>query len=177
MRDSERRLRSNGSGSSTKGDLATGFRIPTALSSPASSVRQVHTVSELTSLVRSTLESSFTEVWLEGEVSNLRAPASCHLYCTLKDDSSQILADLFRTTATRLRFALEDGLQVVARGRVTVYEPRGEYQIILDYVEPKGRGALQVAFEQLRGRLAEERLFDEGRKRPLPELPPTVGQI
>lgn len=116
-------------------------------------------------------------MWLEGEVSNLRAPASGHLYCTLKDESSQIRAVLFRTAATRLRFALEDGLQVVARGRVTVYEPRGEYQIILDSVEPKGRGALQVAFEQLRARLAEEGLFDEERKRPLPELPRTVGLV
>jgi len=127
--------------------------------------------------VRSTLESSFTEVWLEGEVSNLRAPASGHLYCTLKDESSQIRTVLFRATATRLRFALEDGLQVVARGRVTVYEPRGEYQIILDYIEPKGRGALQLAFEQLRARLAEEGLFDEERKRELPELPRTVGLV
>lgn len=177
MRNSERRFRSNGFGSSIKGDLTTGFRIPTSLSSPASSVRQVHTVSELTSLVRSALESSFTEVWLEGEVSNLRAPASGHLYCTLKDESSQIRAVLFRTTATRLRFALEDGLHVVARGRVTVYEPRGEYQIIVDYVEPKGRGALQLAFEQLRTRLAEEGLFDDARKRPLPELPRTVGLV
>lgn len=116
-------------------------------------------------------------MWLEGEVSNLRAPASGHLYCTLKDESSQIRAVLFRTAATRLRFALEDGLQVVARGRVTVYEPRGEYQIILDSVEPKGRGALQVAFEQLRARLAEEGLFDEERKRPLPEIPRTVGLV
>jgi len=177
MRNSERLFRSNGFESSTKGDLTTGFRIPTSLSSPASSVRQVHTVSELTSLVRSTLESSFTEVWLEGEVSNLRAPSSGHLYCTLKDESSQIRAVLFRTTATRLRFALEDGLHVVARGRVTVYEPRGEYQIIVDYVEPKGRGALQLAFEQLRTRLAEEGLFDVDRKRPLPELPRTVGLV
>ena len=177
MRNSEKRLRSSGSGSSTKGDFTTGFRLPTSLSSPASSVRQVHTVSELTGLVRSTLESNFTEVWLEGEVSNLRAPASGHLYCTLKDESSQIRAVLFRTTATRLRFALEDGLQVVARGRVTVYEPRGEYQIIVDYVEPKGRGALQLAFEQLRIRLAGEGLFDEARKRPLPELPRTVGLV
>jgi exodeoxyribonuclease VII large subunit len=116
-------------------------------------------------------------VWLEGEVSNLRAPASGHLYCTLKDESSQIRAVLFRTTAARLRFALEDGLHVVAHGRVTVYEPRGEYQIIVDYVEPKGRGALQLAFEQLRTRLADEGLFDEDRKRPLPELPRTVGLV
>ncbi|MCC6141880.1 MAG: exodeoxyribonuclease VII large subunit [Nitrospira sp.] len=127
--------------------------------------------------MRSTLESGFPEVWLEGEVSNLRAPASGHLYCTLKDESSQIRAVLFRAAATRLRFALEDGLHVVARGRVTVYEPRGEYQIILDYVEPKGRGALQLAFEQLRARLAEEGLFDEARKRELPELPRRVGLV
>lgn len=127
--------------------------------------------------MRSTLESRFEEVWLEGEVSNLRAPASGHLYCTFKDESSQIRAVLFRAMASRLRFALEDGLQVVARGRVTVYEPRGEYQIIVDYVEPKGRGALQAAFEQLRARLAQEGLFAEERKRPLPELPRAVGLV
>lgn len=177
MRSLARRSVSNVFGLSTKGDLTTGFRASTPFVSQASSIRQVHTVSELTGLVRSTLESSFTEVWLEGEVSNLRAPASGHLYCTLKDESSQIRAVFFRAAATRLRFALEDGLQVVARGRVTVYEPRGEYQVILDYIEPKGRGALQVAFEQLRARLAAEGLFAEERKRPIPELPRTVGLV
>ena len=140
-------------------------------------IRQILTVSELTGLVRSALEASLPEVWLEGEVSNLRAPASGHLYLTLKDESSQIRAVLFKGAAFRLRFALEDGLHVVARGRVTVYEPRGEYQIILDYVEPKGRGALQVAFEQLKARLDAEGLFDAERKRLLPEWPRAVGVV
>lgn len=116
-------------------------------------------------------------MWLEGEISNLRAPGSGHLYCTLKDDSSQIRAVIFRPTALRLRFGLEDGLHIVARGRVTVYEPRGEYQIVLEYAEPKGVGALQLAFEQLKNRLATEGLFDLDRKRPLPFLPRTVGIV
>ena len=134
-------------------------------------------MSALTGLVRTSLEQRFADVWLEGEVSNLRAPASGHLYLTLKDDASQIRAVLFKTVVQRARFALEDGLQVIVRGRVTVYEPRGDYQIIVEYVEPKGRGALQVAFEQLRARLAAEGLFDESRKRPLPEFPRTVGIV
>jgi exodeoxyribonuclease VII large subunit len=116
-------------------------------------------------------------VWLEGEISNLRAPGSGHLYCTLKDDSSQMRAVIFRSTALRLRFGLEDGLHVLVRGRVTVYEPRGEYQIVLEHVEPKGRGAQQLAFEQLKTRLAAEGLFDQDRKRPLPLFPRTVGIV
>ncbi|MBH0191855.1 MAG: exodeoxyribonuclease VII large subunit [Nitrospira sp.] len=135
------------------------------------------TVSELTGLVRASLERDFVEVWLEGEVSNLRAPGSGHLYCTLKDDSSQIRAVIFRPTALRLRFGLEDGLHVIGRGRVTVYEPRGEYQIILEYLEPKGRGAQQLAFEQLKNRLAAEGLFDQDRKKRLPAFPRTVGIV
>jgi len=141
------------------------------------SARRILTVSELTGLVRSSVEQTFPDVWLEGEVSNLRAPGSGHLYCTLKDETCQIRAVLFRSTASRLRFALEDGLCIVARGRVTVYEPRGEYQIVLEYAEPKGAGALQVAFEQLKKRLAAEGLFDVERKRPLPFLPRTVGIV
>ncbi|MGQ0693979.1 MAG: exodeoxyribonuclease VII large subunit [Nitrospiraceae bacterium] len=135
------------------------------------------TVSELTALVRASLETEFAEVWLEGEISNLRAPGSGHLYCTLKDDSSQIRAVIFRSTALRLRFGLEDGLHVIVRGRVTVYEPRGEYQVVLEHMEPKGRGALQLAFEQLKRRLAAEGLFDQNRKRPLPAFPRTVGIV
>ena len=123
------------------------------------------------------MEREFVEVWLEGEISNLRAPGSGHLYCTLKDDSSQIRAVVFRPTALRLRFGLEDGLHVIVRGRVTVYEPRGEYQIILEYLEPKGRGAQQLAFEQLKNRLAAEGLFDQDRKKPLPAFPRTVGLV
>ena len=135
------------------------------------------TVSELTALVRASLEADFAEVWLEGEISNLRAPGSGHLYCTLKDQTSQIRAVIFRSAAVRLRFGLEEGLQVVVRGRLSVYEPRGEYQIILDHLEPKGRGALQLAFEQLKRRLEAEGLFDRDRKQPIPEFPKTVGIV
>jgi exodeoxyribonuclease VII large subunit len=128
-------------------------------------------------LVRASLETDFQEVWLEGEISNLRAPGSGHLYCTLKDDSCQIRAVIFRSTALRLQFGLEDGLHVIVQGRVTVYEPRGEYQIVLEQVEPKGRGAQQLAFEQLKSRLAAEGLFDQNRKKPLPAFPRTVGLV
>ena len=135
------------------------------------------TVSELTGLLRVSIEEQFPDFWLEGELSNLRAPGSGHVYCTLKDRTSQIRAVLFRSSAVRLRFALQEGLQVIVRGRLTVYEPRGEYQIVLDTVEPKGVGALQLAFEQLKERLAAEGLFDQDRKKPIPVFPRTVGVV
>lgn len=135
------------------------------------------TVSELTGLLRASIEDQFPDMWIEGEISNLRAPGSGHLYCTLKDETSQIRAVLFRSNAGRLRFMLQEGMQVVVRGRLTIYEPRGEYQIVLEYVEPKGIGALQLAFEQLKERLAAEGLFDQARKRPLPAFPRTVGVV
>ncbi|MBS0183419.1 MAG: exodeoxyribonuclease VII large subunit [Nitrospira sp.] len=128
-------------------------------------------------MVRVSLETDFAEVWLEGEISNLRAPASGHLYCTLKDQTSQIRAMIFRSAAVRLRFGLEEGLHVVVRGRLSVYEPRGEYQIILDHLEPKGRGALQLAFEQLKRRLEAEGLFDREGKQSLPAFPRVVGIV
>lgn len=131
----------------------------------------------MTGLLRTSIEEQFSDVWLEGELSNLRAPGSGHVYCTLKDKTSQIRAVLFRSSAVRLRFALQEGLQVIVRGRLTVYEPRGEYQIVLDTVEPKGIGALQLAFEQLKERLAMEGLFDQDRKKLLPEFPRTVGIV
>jgi exodeoxyribonuclease VII large subunit len=131
----------------------------------------------LTGLLRTSIEEQFSDVWLEGELSNLRAPGSGHVYCTLKDKTSQIRAVLFRPIAVRLRFALQEGLQVIVRGRLTVYEPRGEYQIVLDTVEPKGIGALQLAFEQLKARLAAEGLFDQDRKKPIPAFPRTVGVV
>jgi len=139
--------------------------------------KRILTVSELNSLVRATLETGYPELWVEGEISNLRAPGSGHLYFTLKDDASQIRAVLFRLPASRLRFGLEDGLHVIARGKITIYEPRGDCQIVLEYVEPKGLGALQLALEQLRTRLANEGLFDSDRKRPLPVFPGTVGLV
>ena len=116
-------------------------------------------------------------MYLEGELSNLRAPGSGHVYCTLKDKTSQIRAVLFRSSAIRLRFALQEGMQVIVRGRLTVYEPRGEYQIVLDTVEPKGIGALQIAFEQLKERLTEEGLFDQARKKSIPAFPRIVGVV
>ena len=135
------------------------------------------TVSELTGLLRTSIEEQFSDIWLEGELSNLRAPGSGHVYCTLKDKTSQIRAVLFRSSAVRLRFALQEGMHVIVRGRLTVYELRGEYQIVLDTVEPKGIGALQLAFEQLKERLAAEGLFDQERKKSIPAFPRTVGVV
>jgi exodeoxyribonuclease VII large subunit len=139
--------------------------------------RRILTVSQLTAGIKDLLESSFDEVWVEGEVSNLRLPPSGHLYCTLKDENSQIRAVIFKMQRRYLRFELEDGQHVICWGRVGIYEKRGEYQLILDYVEPKGVGSLQLAFEQLKERLAEEGLFDEERKRPLPVLPKRIGIV
>lgn len=131
----------------------------------------------MTGLLRTSIEEQFSDVWLEGELSNIRAPGSGHVYCTLKDKTSQIRAVLFRSSALKLRFALQEGMQVIVRGRLTVYELRGEYQIVIDTVEPKGVGALQLAFEQLKERLAAEGLFDQDRKKPLPAFPRTVGVV
>src|SRR4030042_3510211 len=132
------------------------------------SSRPILTVTQLTAGIKSLLEQNFEHLRVEGEVSNLRLPSSGHLYFTLKDDSSQIRGVMFRLQNRLLKFEPKDGLQVIGYGRITVYEPRGDYQIILDYLEPKGRGALQLAFEQLKERLAAEGLFDPGRKRPIP---------
>ncbi len=134
-------------------------------------------VSDVTRLIRNSLEDQFQDVWIEGEISNLRAPSSGHLYFTLKDSQSQLRGVLFRSGALRLRFALQEGLAVIARGRISVYEPRGEYQLIVDSLEPKGVGAFQLAFEQLKERLSQEGLFDEARKRRLPAFPRTVGVV
>ncbi|HZS12414.1 MAG TPA: exodeoxyribonuclease VII large subunit, partial [Nitrospirales bacterium] len=106
--------------------------------------RTILTVSQLTALLRQTIEQRFSDVWIEGEVSNLRVPSSGHIYFTLKDQDCQMRAVLFRSTAQRLRFALKEGLCLIVRGRLSVYEPRGEYQTIVDYAEPKGVGALQL---------------------------------
>lgn len=137
----------------------------------------VLTVTELTTQIRLSLEREFLELWVQGEVSNLRAPSSGHLYFTLKDQRSQIRAVLFKPAAKRLRFALKDGLQVIVRGRISVYEVRGDYQIILEYLEPKGVGALQLAFEQLKEKLEHEGLFDSSRKRDLPFFPRKIGIV
>ncbi|TSA02665.1 MAG: exodeoxyribonuclease VII large subunit, partial [Nitrospiraceae bacterium] len=139
--------------------------------------RALYTVSALTALLRLHIESAFSDVWVEGEVSNLRIPTSGHAYFTLKDATSQIRAVLFRSAGRALRFALQDGMHLVCRGRLTVYEPRGDYQVVVEHAEPKGVGALQLAFEQLKERLAAEGLFDQARKRPLPFLPCRIGVV
>ena len=135
------------------------------------------TVSQLTAQIKNLLEGQFPEVWLEGEISNLTIPQSGHAYCTLKDEHSQIRAVLFRSSQRFLKFTLQHGMQVICRGRVSLYEPRGEYQLILDYIEPKGVGALQLAFEQLKEKLEKEGLFSLDRKKPLPVLPRRIGII
>ncbi|MBI3353706.1 MAG: exodeoxyribonuclease VII large subunit [Nitrospirae bacterium] len=139
--------------------------------------RRILTVSDLTSLIKSDLEESFYDIWIEGEISNLRIPASGHSYLTLKDEASQIKAVLFKSSARNIKFELKDGIHIICHGRLTVYEPRGEYQIVIDLVEPRGIGALQLAFEQLKEKLAKEGLFDPERKRPIPLLPGKIGII
>ena len=140
-------------------------------------LKKVYSVSEVTRDLKTLLEDNFGSCWISGEISNLKAAASGHIYFTLKDAGAQMAAVLFRGNAYRLKFALEDGLEVVVHGRVTVYEARGQHQIIIDHAEPKGLGALQLAFEQLKTRLASEGLFDEKHKKPIPYLPHCVGII
>jgi exodeoxyribonuclease VII large subunit len=140
-------------------------------------MKQILTVTELTRNIQFLLESSFDLVWIEGEISNLRRPGSGHIYFTLKDAKSQIRAVAFRQTLRTLRFSLEDGMRVVCRATLNVYEQRGEYQLVIDVVEPRGVGALQMAFEQLKARLQEEGLFEPGRKRPIPFLAERIGVV
>ena len=139
--------------------------------------RRVLTVSELTGRIRALLEGQFTEVWVEGELSNSRVWNTGHMYFTLKDAGAQVRGVMFRSALRALRFTPQDGLRVVARGRVSVYDPKGEYQIVCEYLEPEGLGALQLAFDQLKRRLSQEGLFDQGRKRPLPALPRKIGVV
>jgi exodeoxyribonuclease VII large subunit len=139
--------------------------------------RSILTVSEASERIKIVLEDTFFDIWVEGEISNLRTPASGHAYLTLKDEHSQIRAVLFKMQRRYLRFDPKDGMLVIARGRISLYEPRGEYQLVIDYMEPKGIGGLQIAFEQLKARLAQAGLFDVTRKRPLPMLPRCLGVV
>jgi exodeoxyribonuclease VII large subunit len=138
---------------------------------------KVLTVSQVNKLVAGMLGEYFSDVWIEGEISNFKAYPSGHLYFALKDEASQIAAVCFRQAAARLKFELEDGLLVVGHGRLDVYPASGKYQVILDSMEPKGLGALQKAFEQLKKKLDAEGLFDEKRKRPIPALPRALGIV
>lgn len=139
--------------------------------------RKPLTVSQLTNSIRIALESRFASVWVEGEISNFKSHSSGHWYFTLKDSNAQLRAKCFRSTNTRIRFRPTDGLHVRARGKLSLYAPRGEYELVVDALDPVGAGALRIAFEQLRDRLKAEGLFAQELKRPLPVLPRRVGIV
>ena len=149
-------------------------------SSPAESTvptRRILSVSELNRAARTLLEGGFPLLWVEGEISNLAQPASGHLYFSLKDAQAQVRCALFRNRGLLLRFKPVNGMKVLVRGRVSLYEPRGDYQFLVESMEEAGHGALQRAFEALKERLAQEGLFDAALKRPLPPAPKTIGVI
>ena len=147
---------------------------PPAAETPA---RRILTVAQLTARLRTLLEAQFFEVWVEGELSNCKVWNTGHVYFTLKGAGAQVKGVMFRSSLARLRFKPQDGLRVVARGRLTVYDPKGEYQLVCDHFEPEGLGARQLAFDQLKERLAAEGLFAQERKRALPALPRKIGVV
>ncbi len=140
-------------------------------------VTRIQSVTELTRSIKGLLENAFPFVTVAGEISNLKRPHSGHLYFTLKDQESQIRAVMFKTQQRYLAATPKDGLEVICRGRVSVYEPRGEYQLIVDYLDQRGKGLLQLAFEELKKKLADEGLFDESHKKPLPFLPECIALV
>jgi len=139
--------------------------------------RRIVSVSELTASIRAALESGFGDLWIEGEISNCKRWNTGHLYFTLKDGGAQIRAVMYRSAVRYLKFTPEDGQHVIARGRLAVYEPKGEYQLLCDHLQPHGLGALQLAFEQLKKKLQAEGLFEQARKRALPALPERIGIV
>jgi exodeoxyribonuclease VII large subunit len=139
--------------------------------------KHIYTVSEITQVIKGLLENSVGEIWIEGEISNFKIAASGHFYFSLKDQNSIIAAAMFANFNRGLKFKLEDGLAVICFGKIDVYGPRGQYQIIVERIEPKGVGARQLAFEQLKRKLAQDGLFDLNHKRPLPEMPFYVGLV
>ncbi len=152
--------------------------IPTiSIRAAEASPNRVLTVAELTEQIKGTLEGRFGNVWVSGEISNFSRPQSGHCYLTLKDDTAQIRAVLWRNAASRVRFNLQDGIEVICQGYLDVYAPRGSYQLVIQQVEPKGVGALELALRQLRERLTAEGLFEPGRKRPLPKFPRRVAFV
>ena len=135
------------------------------------------TVSEISRGIRTSLEHKFSNIGVLGEISNVRKPSSGHIYLTLKDKNSQLQAVIFRNSASRIKFELKDGMEVISFGSITVYEPRGQYQLIINKIEPKGIGALQLAFQQLKEKLEKEGLFDSAHKKPLPFIPQKIGIV
>ncbi|MEK7359226.1 MAG: exodeoxyribonuclease VII large subunit, partial [Planctomycetota bacterium] len=141
------------------------------------SFSKVLTITELTRRIRGSIEQEFFNIWVVGEVSNFKRATSGHVYLTLKDSGAQLQAVIFKSLASRLKFEVKDGMQIVAFGSITVYDARGQYQLIVENVEPKGIGALQLAFLQLKERLEKEGLFDPCHKKPLPLLPKTIAIV
>lgn len=146
-------------------------------SSPPNAGRQTLRPAQLNALARDLLEASFPSIWVEGELSNLARPGSGHLYFNLKDASAQVRCALFKSSAQKLGFAPRDGMQVLVRGRLTLYEPRGDYQLVLEHMEEAGEGALRRAFDALKAKLQAEGLFAEARKRPLPRFVGRLGVL
>ncbi|PIR20956.1 MAG: exodeoxyribonuclease VII large subunit [Deltaproteobacteria bacterium CG11_big_fil_rev_8_21_14_0_20_47_16] len=138
---------------------------------------RVLSVTEITTGIRNILEGTFDDVWVCGEVSNWRPASSGHWYFSLKDANSQLSAVMFRGVNSAVKFKVEQGMELICHGKLSVYPPRGSYQIIIDYCEPKGVGALQLAFEQLKKKLADEGLFDKSKKKPIPYMPRRVGVV
>ena len=139
--------------------------------------KHIYTVSEITQVIKGLLENNVGEIWLEGEISNFKAATSGHFYFSLKDQNSIILGAMFAHANKGIKIKLEDGLKVICFGKIDIYGPRGQYQIIVERIEPKGVGAAQLAFEQLKKKLSQEGLFDLNHKKPLPEMPFSVGII
>ena len=135
------------------------------------------TVTEVTRGIRASLEHKFSGISILGEISNVRKPGSGHVYLTLKDKNAQLQAVIFRNAASRIRFELKDGLEVISFGSISVYEPRGQYQLIINKIEPKGIGSLQLAFQQLKEKLEKEGLFDHSHKKPIPFIPQKIGIV
>ncbi|MFH1189690.1 MAG: exodeoxyribonuclease VII large subunit [Candidatus Omnitrophota bacterium] len=139
--------------------------------------KQIYTVTELTKYIRQIIENSFPNIWVEGEISNFILHSSGHMYFSLKDAGSIVQCAMFRRANEKLKFKLKDGMKVICLGKISVYEPRGSYQLIVEEVEPKGVGALQLQFQQLKERLQKEGLFDPAHKVPIPHLPMRVGVV
>jgi exodeoxyribonuclease VII large subunit len=156
--------------------MALGDQLDFTFSAEAPS-RRVWRVADLVSAVRTTVERGYGDVWVEGEISNFRAAESGHLYFALKDGDALLRVVMFRMQARLLRFKPDNGMQIIARGRVTIYDQRGELQLSAEFLEPVGAGALQLAFEQLKNKLAQEGLFDRSRKKAVPQLPRRIGIV
>ena len=154
-----------------------GLVFPEVAAEAPAALRRVWRVGQLVGEVRNHIEREYADVWVEGEISNYRPAPSGHMYFTLKDGEAQLPVVLFRRQAMLLRFRPEDGLQILVRGRVSVYEQRGQMQLVAEFVEPVGAGSLQIAFEQLKARLQKEGLFAADRKQPLPTFPRCIGII